>query len=44
MHLLIREPVLAARWGQAAQATARERFGIERFVTDWNHAFALVTS
>jgi glycosyltransferase involved in cell wall biosynthesis len=44
MHLLIREPALAARWGRAAQATAHERFGIGRFVTDWNRAFALVTS
>ena len=43
MHLLIQEPALAARWGQAAQVTARERFGIDRFVTDWNQAFALVT-
>jgi hypothetical protein len=43
MHMLLRDQALAMRWGQAAQRTARERFGIDRFVADWNEAFALVT-
>lgn len=35
MHQLLRDPGLAAEWGRAGQRTARERFGIERFVDDW---------
>ncbi|MFC4345593.1 glycosyltransferase [Cupriavidus numazuensis] len=42
MRALIEEPVLAARWGQAAARTARERFGIGRFVSDWQAAFRAV--
>lgn len=33
----------AALLGLGARRTALERFGIERFVADWNAAFALVT-
>ncbi len=39
MRALIEDPVLAARWGRAAAHTARERFGIARFVADWQAAF-----
>lgn len=35
MRVLLRDPALAAEWGRAGQRTARERFGIERFVDDW---------
>jgi hypothetical protein len=42
MHRLLRDRALAAEWGRAGQATARERFGIERFVADWLAAFATV--
>lgn len=33
---LIRNPELARRWGVAAQRSARERFNIARFISDWN--------
>jgi glycosyltransferase involved in cell wall biosynthesis len=36
MRQLIADPELARRWGEAARATALERFGIERFVADWD--------
>jgi glycosyltransferase involved in cell wall biosynthesis len=36
MRELIRNPDLARRWGQAARRTAEERFGIARFVADWD--------
>ena len=36
MHRLFADPALARRWGEGARQTARERFGIERFVTDWD--------
>ncbi|HSV18286.1 MAG TPA: glycosyltransferase [Casimicrobiaceae bacterium] len=39
---LLRDPAEADRLGRAAQAYARERFGIERFVRDWNAVFAEV--
>ena len=39
---LLAEPALAREWGLAAQRTARERFGIERFVGDWLDVFASV--
>ncbi|HEU4459113.1 MAG TPA: glycosyltransferase family 4 protein [Methylibium sp.] len=38
MRELARDPVLARRWGEGARRTAAERFGIERFVADWNAA------
>ncbi|MDT6963339.1 glycosyltransferase [Cupriavidus sp. SZY C1] len=44
MRALMEDPRMAAAWGQAAARTARERFGIGRFVADWQAAFADVTS
>ena len=35
MKDLLENPAMAERWGQAAARTARERFGIGRFVADW---------
>jgi glycosyltransferase involved in cell wall biosynthesis len=43
MQRLLDDPVLAREIGAAGQQTARERFGIERFVADWMDAFASVT-
>jgi glycosyltransferase involved in cell wall biosynthesis len=43
MRGLIADPAEARRLGANAQALARERFGLERFIADWNVAFALVT-
>lgn len=37
MQALLADPVLARRLGDNARATARERFGIERFARDWDH-------
>ncbi len=34
-NTLLRDADLARQWGQAAQRTARERFNITRFVSDW---------
>lgn len=42
MRRLIEEPQLARRWGEAARHTALSRFGMDRFVRDWNAAFAAV--
>ena len=39
MKLLLADPALARRLGREAQRTAHERFGIGRFVDDWNRAF-----
>lgn len=39
MRALLEDPALARRLGQEGQRTARERFGIERFVADWNRVF-----
>lgn len=36
MRALLGDPELALRWGNAARQTAQERFGIERFVHDWD--------
>jgi len=44
MRALLEDPRLAASWGKAAAKEARERFGIERFVHDWQGAFREVTS
>ncbi|RDS99145.1 glycosyltransferase family 1 protein [Burkholderia contaminans] len=38
MRMLIRDPELAREWGAAARRDACERFGIERFVRDWDAA------
>ena len=43
MQQLLREPALARRLGDAARRTAEERFGIARFVADWEAALQLVT-
>lgn len=32
---LLKDPELARQWGQAARRTAQERFGIDRYVDDW---------
>jgi hypothetical protein len=43
MQRLLREPALARHLGDAARRTAEERFGIARFIADWDHALHLVT-
>jgi glycosyl transferase family 1 len=43
MRALLRDPKLARALGAGARRRAIERFGIERFVRDWNAAFAEVT-
>jgi glycosyltransferase involved in cell wall biosynthesis len=43
MHLLLKEPAAARALGREARRTALERFGIARFVADWNAAFHEVT-
>lgn len=42
MHALLADPAEARRLGNYAKAVARERFGLERFIADWNAAFARV--
>ena len=44
MRELLADPGLARRLGQAARVTATERFGIARFVADWQRALAEVAS
>lgn len=39
MQELLADPVQAQRLGQAAREVAQARFGIQRFVQDWNRAF-----
>ena len=43
MRLLLRDPSLARKLGDGARRVALERFSIDRFVREWNEAFALVT-
>ncbi|MDF3034949.1 MAG: glycosyltransferase family 4 protein [Paucimonas sp.] len=43
MQELQGDPTLARHLGQGARRRALERFHIDRFVRDWNNAFALVT-
>ena len=43
MQHLLDDPAEAQRIGANARGVARERFGLERFIRDWNDAFALVT-
>jgi glycosyltransferase involved in cell wall biosynthesis len=38
MHALIEDPALAQEWGRNARRDALARFGIPRFVQDWNRA------
>jgi Glycosyl transferases group 1 len=40
---LLEHPAEARRLSEGARRYARDRFGIERFVRDWNEAFAMVT-
>lgn len=39
MRRLVDDPELAREWGAAARRTALERFGIGRFVADWDALF-----
>lgn len=43
MHFLLDNAEEARRIGANARAIARERFGLARFIRDWQTAFALVT-
>lgn len=43
MKRLLDHPLEARQLGMEGQRTARSRFGIERFVADWNGAFSDVT-
>ena len=43
MKELLADAALARRLGEAARASALERFGIDRFVADWQDALARVT-
>jgi Glycosyl transferases group 1 len=43
MHYLLAHPAEASRLGEYARKVAQERFGLERFIRDWNTAFTLVT-
>jgi glycosyltransferase involved in cell wall biosynthesis len=36
MHELLDDPAKARRLGEGARRAARARFGIERFVRDWD--------
>jgi glycosyltransferase involved in cell wall biosynthesis len=42
MRALLKDPELARRLGNRAREIARERFGLGRFIRDWNAAFAAV--
>ena len=44
MQFLIDNPETAARMGENARQLAQERFGIQRFVADWNRLFAGITN
>jgi glycosyltransferase involved in cell wall biosynthesis len=43
MQILLKDRDLARALGDEARRTALKRFNIERFVADWNEAFARVT-
>jgi glycosyltransferase involved in cell wall biosynthesis len=43
MEQLLGDPVLAHRLGARAREIALDRFGLARFVADWNRAFRDVT-
>jgi len=43
MQALLADPDLARQLGANARATAQERFGLDRFIRDWNELFARVT-
>jgi hypothetical protein len=40
MQVLLRDRVVARRWGECARATARQRFGFARFVDQWTRTLA----
>jgi glycosyltransferase involved in cell wall biosynthesis len=42
MKRLLEDPREARRLGEGARAYARERFGIERFASDWDRVFGEV--
>jgi len=44
MRALLDDPAAARRLGAGARRSALDRFGIERFVRDWEDAFAQVAS
>jgi hypothetical protein len=44
MHALLEDPGQARALGAEGRRTALERFGIERFVADWNDALRAVTA
>ncbi len=44
MRTLLTDPALAQRLGHNARAVAQERFGLERFIREWNDAFELALS
>lgn len=43
MSFLLSDYEEASRMGRNARVVAQERFGLGRFISDWNRAFALVT-
>jgi glycosyltransferase involved in cell wall biosynthesis len=43
MSFLLSDYEEAVRMGRNARAIAQERFGLDRFIREWNRAFALVT-
>jgi len=43
MRFLLSDYEEASRMGRNARAVAQQRFGLDRFINDWNRAFALVT-
>jgi glycosyltransferase involved in cell wall biosynthesis len=43
MRFLLSDYEEASRMGRNARAVAQERFGLNRFIRDWNNAFVLVT-
>ena len=44
MHRLLSHPMEAHRLSEGARHRAGQRFNIQRFVSDWNEAFAWVTA
>ena len=44
MRFLLTHPDEARRLGDHASRVARERFGLDRFIRDWNAAFKMVTT
>lgn len=42
MNMLVHEPEVARRWGEAARQTAMARFNIPRFAADWDRVLTQV--